>query len=335
MTLELTEREIQIAKGESPDAPVAAEQEAPAVESSTQDAVEQEVVEQDAGTDANDTGTDAQASWIDSEAEELGKSYGLDRSQVEGFSSKDDFLRAARMFDSTLVRKEEPAPQKQAELQGSEKRDTLSQNTDLDRFIEEMKAEGYDEKSLRLAELAKQALEENKALTAKLSPLEKQFTEMRSVYEKQVQEQRANQFNAEVDKLHPDLFGKSRDDSGKFVSMDKKFSDNRQKLYEAAETIVEGMVRRAEKMGQPLNMPAPNVILNRAMNLAFGDELVGLERSKLQNKISQQSKLRRPVGASRPSAAVAKPEPGSAKELANHPEIVAAWNKLTSENGTE
>ena len=339
MGLELTEREIQIAKGENPDAPEAqpeAEVQSEVQPESTEqahEALEQEAVEQEASHDGDDKGTEARASWVDSEAEALGKSYGLDKSQIEGFSSKDDFLRAARMMDSNLVRKEEPKVEKAPESKAPEKSDTLSHD-DLDKFIEEMKAEGYDEKSVRLAVIAKQALDENKALNAKFSPLEKQLSEMRSVYEKQVQDQRANQFNAEVDKLHPDLFGKSRDESGKFISMDKKHSDNRQKLYEAAETIVEGMVRRAEKTGQPLNIPAPDVVLKRAMNLAFGDDLLNLERSKFQNKAVQQSKTRRSVGTSRP-AITSRTEPGSAQDIANSPEIVAAWKKFTSENGSE
>jgi hypothetical protein len=87
-------------------------------------------------------------------------------------------------------------------------------------------------------------------------------------------------------------------------------------------------------------MPSPEIMLQRAMNYAFGQELAELEKKKFQERVVAQSKTRRPAAGSRASLGGSgsrgdRSNVDEAKEVANSPEVVKLWKKFTQENGTE
>ena len=340
MTLELTEREIAIAKGENPDAPV----ETPEVESQVESQVENtevategeptEAVEQDAGQEVQDAGRDAQPrDWVDEDAKSVAKSYGLSEDDLKSFASKDEFVRFSAFFDKQLTKKEPVAEAPKPEAKSESK--TATQEEDYSIDLDRLRNEGYDEETLRIARAAKKAFEENKALMERLSPLESNFKQIQEHYDRQIAQQRAEAFHTEVDSLNPDLFGRARDESGRFRALDGKFSENRKRLYEAAETIVHGITRRAELQGVAPELPSPRVILQRAMNLQFAEDIAKAERAKIQGQLKSQSARRRPVGTSKAASPSSNPGADPVKSITNDPSIVAAWNKFTQENGTE
>lgn len=328
MELELTEREIAVAKGENPDA--VAEPQVENTEVVTDD-VQPEPVEQDAGQEVEDQGTDAQArDWVDEDAKSVAKSYGLSEDDMKSFQSKEEFTRFSAFFDKQLTKQEPP---KQEEVKPAAVKSDAEEDYNID--LDRLRNEGYDDETLRIARAAKKAFEENKALLERLSPLESSFKQMQEHHERQIAQQRAEAFHTEVDSLNQDLFGRARGEDGRFRPLDQKFSDNRKKLYEAAETIVHGITRRAELLGIEPEIPAPKVILQRAMNLQFAEDIVGAEKAKIHSQLKSQSARRRPVGTSKAATPSTNPNADPVKSIANDPSIVAAWAKFTQENGTE
>lgn len=339
--IKLTDREIAIAKGEDPDAPVVEAVETP--QEAEQTVEKDEAVEQDAhGKDADDKGTDAQpqpetdsaSDWVNDEVVELAQSYGLTAEELRQFASPEEFRRAGVLFDKQLTK---PAKTEEAAPANPE----TKADAEVDFDIAKLKEEGYDDTTLKIAETAKTAKERTAALEKQLSEIATKQKEYVARYQEQLTQQRMDMFHREVDDLNQDLFGKRRDADGKFIKLDPKLDKNRERLMEAADVIYEGMVNHAKRLGRPLENVNPKVILKRAMNMAFAEEMAAAEKAKLTAQMEAQSKKRRSVGvANRTAPREAAPKvPTSLSEqarlIANDPKLVAFWNKATQENGSE
>lgn len=346
--LELTPRELAIAQGKDPSAVEVetetvsedagkesheeSEKESPETDSGGKEAIGKEAdgsVEQPA-SDAKKGGdkevpssTESVESktWIDDEAKSLAQSYNLSDEELQGFGSAAEFKKFATFLDRQLVKPVKEEPAKTSEKPGEKKK--------LDLDLEKYKAAGYDEDTLAIVEFAKAQKEE-------LESLKPVVEQMRQTFAAAEQQRQINAFHDAVDTLGDKRFGLSVDESGRMGKLSKAEDDARRKLYEASETLVAGIVTRAKAAGKQPEIPPPAVLLRRAKNLAFGEDLKDEAKREATQKIAEQGKRRRPVGNSR---AVVVPAPKGAttnefaKSIADHPDVVNLWNKYQAENG--
>lgn len=313
MPFEFTERMKAIARGEDPDAIAVADkpvESAVAVTTEPVAAVVDSEIPDDgeAGTDASLTAGSKDAapesgseptevvaetpaevpakpveSWRDNDVKSLAKSYGFTDDELNEFGSKAEFTRATRLIDRQLVARrpvepvEKPvAPQVEtpAEKQAS--------------LVDRMKAKGFDEDSI---EIAKQLELQSRQL--------QEITHRSRLAESQRQ---ADYFHSVVDGMSEKRFGRTVDAAGRSVQLNESTNENRRKLYEAAETIAAGINARAQQLGRQVSFPPVSEIMRQAEAMAFADEIRAEERATLVKQVAAQSKNRRPVAGSRPTA---------------------------------
>jgi hypothetical protein len=346
-TLELSEREIAIARGEDPDTQV--DQTSPAdTEVSTEATGEAE-----AATDSGDTGgTEAAdksseaglraeepakdgeqggkeaatgSSWLDSETRTLGQSYGLSDDELKGFTSAEEFRRFTSFYDKQLAAGKLAKPQDSqaaAQEKPSEQPEAKAETVELD--VEAYRKAGYDDDTIRLVQYAK-------GLKEKVDAFEPQINEMRQHFVQQQQQQQIQVFHDAVDQLDEKLFGRSIDKSGRFTQLPREADENRRKLFGAMQTLSSGMLAQGQEL------PPVSVLLKRAEQFAFAEEVESRAKRKVQEQLTAQSKRRRPAPASRAARPTAtKKQPGvggQVSEIVDNPEIVKLWNQMQEENG--
>ncbi len=351
-TLELSEREIAIARGEDPDIPL--EQASPADteatgeaevatdggdkggteaadETSAQVVGEPNAISPDAQEPAKDGkqgGKEAAAgSWIDADALALGQSYGLSDDELKGFSSADEFRRAARLFDRQLAAGKLPAGRPQdsqaaAEEKPGEQPEAKAEAVELD--VETYRKAGYDDDTIRLVQYAK-------GLKEKVDAFEPQINEIRQSFAQQQQQQQIQVFHDAVDQLDEKTFGRSIDKHGRFIPLPREADDNRRKLFGAMQTLSSGMLAQGQEL------PPVSVLLKRAEQFAFAEEIESRAKRKVQEQLTAQSKRRRPAPASRAARPTAARRQsgvgGQVSEIVDNPEIVKLWEQMQQENG--
>lgn len=334
-TLQLTEREIAIARGENPD-----DLNAEVVDSG------KEAHDSEVGKDAdtndlpNNGGAAAAAdsesseSWLTDEHRNLANSYGFSDADLKSFQSEDDFNRFASMFEQKLTDFAKQSKSKAAAEAAAKKPEQAKEEED-DLDLDYYKGKGWEEESLRLVQGARKERERRKEMEQRLEAMEKAFNEAAA---RQQQEVFHNTFHSVVDNLGEDLFGRVFDENGTASDLDKSKEANRHKLYEAAELIAAGIVAKAKEAGVDPNVPPLPTLLSRAKQMVFASEIRQVENQKRNEAVMRQSKQRRPVAASRPvktAAPTTKVTVDNAKEVANHPELTKAWAKFQEENGSE
>lgn len=360
-TLELTDREKAIAAGdEVPEEDTVVEENTPDTEDSPpedpenkdehdagagadagsehEEPADEEVGEPEAGKDADD------ASWIDDDARELAASYGLDEEDLQRFGSAEQFEAAAVLFDKQLSKKPDTkipdADEGGKEADGKAAKDG-GQEADLSKVsddeildVEKFKEAGYGPDEIKLIESHNRMVEDRKALRAELDDVKSFVEEQRKAVQEQSQAAVINDFHDAVDTLDKGTFGRSLDDGGAEVDLSKGHTKNRERLFGAVETIVRGIVAKAEDRGKEPNLPSMKVLVKRAAALEFGDEI-------RNRNVRTQSSRRRAAGTRRAPKEVPdkKQETGDSKadeteRLLSNPELIAEYDRLTQENGT-
>jgi hypothetical protein len=228
------------------------------------------------------TVTPAVESWRDADIKSLAKSYGFTDDELNEFGSKAEFNRATRLIDRQLV-----ARRQVAESQAVEKTTAPAVEKPVS-LVERMKAKGFDEDSI---EIARQLEENNKQLQdiatrSQLAESQREF----------------NYFHGIVDGMSEKLFGRATDSAGRPVQLSEAANENRRKLYEAADMIAEGINARAQKLGVNPSMPPMHEIVRQAGAMVFAKEILAEERAAFVKQVAAQSKNRRPVAGSRPTA---------------------------------
>ena len=233
-------------------------------------------------------------SWVDDTARELAASYGLKDEDLARYGSADDFYRAAANFDRGFTK-----PQPKAD----EKKSDTKAETDFDpqRLIDGE----YDEE---IVAMAKQV----QAMEARLKESESRFQSIEQSRQEAGRQQLVHEFHDEVDKLDPTLFGVSVDDKGEPVDLDPVRDANRRRLWNAMDQIAAGIVSHSISAGEQPALPPPRVLVRRALNMEFGDDLRRVESAKRTEAIRKQSTRRRPAGTKR---TVGSPTPDSADPL--------------------
>jgi hypothetical protein len=317
--VELTPRELAIARDEDPDAIEATEE---IVEPVTD---EPNGSAKEGAQDQETESKDVPESWIDDSTLELAKSYDLDEEALKSFSSAEEFRKAAVLFDRQLTKAK---PERQEQTQPETKAETPAEKAerialDLAKFT----PEAYDEDTIQLVKFAKQLEDEGKAAREQLEkivPFIQRLQEERVVEE---YKSRLSAFHDAVDELDNTLVGRSRDEQGRFLKIDQKHDEARRKIFDAADSLARGLQAKGREL------PPMKVLVKRAAQMELGEELSKLEAVKRQQELEKQSKKRRPVATQRPlagpTATRQKPKTlnDEIAEIANSPELVKLWEE--------
>lgn len=349
--LELTEREKEIAAGGDPDAVTqesatdGAGVEAEGTDAPTEIPDGGEAEAGDGSEDQPEGGTDAAPepeTWIDDDAKTLAKSYGLTEDELSTFGSAAEFDRATALFDRKLVAGVRAAPVAEPAAESAPVIPPVTQDAapSLKKLDEQayVKA-GYDNDTLELVRNHNAMVEQNERLAKMVGELD-QFRQQQVQQDELVQHRRRlDHFHDVVDQLDAGRYGRSVDDNGRPLPLNKLTNENRKTLWENANLLRDGLALQARRSGQPVEELSMSVLLKRAERLAFGNDLIAEERRKFQEQVSAQSKRRRPAaGRSRPMAPVKPAEGGGvadpAAEIASNPEIIKMWDRFQDESGT-
>jgi len=334
-TLEpLTERETAILKGEEPDAAGQAGQGEAA--SSVEVAAGQKPVGEAKERATAEGGTEAAAAspqpepeksaapeWITDDVLTLAASYGMSAEDLADFQDASEFTRAGRLFDRALTSRhkvaeaQEPvAPKPPA---GKDETGKISPAEKVELDPEKWAADGYDENTVTLVKYAK-------GLRGDLDAVRAQAEQFMAFQQKLEQQRLYDAFDQVVDGLDPKLYGRFLDPTGPKLTQAQ--SDNRVKLWKQA-----GELQAVLKAASPdkENPPMP-VLVQRAHQMAFAEELRKQDRERLREQIAAQAQRRRPVPVRpKPVADGRKGKDQSdedpAKVIANHPEVVKFWEQ--------
>lgn len=339
--IELTDREMAIINDQDPDAIVndTPEGDEP-VADSTDGEVSDDPVTEDVVSEDNSADNDS-SSWLDDDAVELGSSYGLTKEDMQSFASQDEFNRAARLIDrqfATAGRQTQEAPQAPAApAQPAQQQPQVAQPSGQQQAPEEISLDpqryidaGYDDDTVALVKAAKAMREELDSL----KPAFETYVQQQQ-YQAQVQAQENRHkvladFHDALDEIDPDIYGVSVDDDGNPIQLSAEAEANRQKAWNEAHIIATGMVETGQ---QP---PSMKILMKRATRYAFADAIEKKNKAEYQRKVAEQSKRRRgSSGMTNRGTEVAAPvvDGDDSSSLANHPDLVALWNKMQDENG--
>lgn len=344
-SLELTEREMAIARGEDPDAivanpPAETPGEAPAndepsavsdeVESSEQ-AGDPEAV-QDADANRGDGGG-KEAAWITENVRALAASYQLSDEELSQFNSPEEFSRATALFDKRLLAAGQgkgdtlspvagsPAGAPPAGAAAPDKPESSAADED-DLDLKKFEDQGYGPDVLALVKAVRTQREE-------IARVRKQHEEFRREAVERVRQERLSAFHSAVDGcLDETLFGRTVR-RGQRVAISQEEDGNRRQVWDAART----MERILVESGQPV--PPEAILVQRAAQVVLGDKMREAEQKKRQAALVAQSKRRRPAAAASMKPAPVQDAKKEEEDVVNNPKLVAAWKKLQEENGSE
>lgn len=317
--MELTERELAIAEGKDPEV----KDETPATEvveeskvSGEQEAAQEEAQAEEPADEVTDDGsTEAPPeTWVDTDQELIGATYGLSREDLEQFSSKEDFARAVRLLDRVKPAKTEPAKEEPAK--------TEAELLDEEKF----KKAGYDEDTIEV-------IRRYNALAKEQQELRSWREQVEARHAAEIQSREIASFHAMVDSMDESRYGRVTSKDGSYQDIKASQDENRRRLFDSAQRYISDLQARASRNGVEFKMPSPKAILEAAEAYEFRDEL----KTQTVQKIKEQSKTRRPVASSPPPARrAALPKNPTTEELAhyyaNAPEIKKLWDEMVQEN---
>lgn len=340
--VELTEREIAIAKGEDPDA---INKDSEASDESEDTAGESE------GKNAEVVAKAGETDVFSDEDRELATKHGLTDDELNELGSPEALRKAVAIAEKLAAKTgaksgngesgkaeanqdgaaDKPAsdaagggavdtPKNESELLGSLKTlsDSLDQNSaDLDKIAEEW---GDDPNS---AKVVKALAETQKAVKQIIAIVNVSAKSQIEAVQQEQNRKAVEVFHDTLDQFS-DEFGLSKKD-GKPVSLTKEQAERREKVRDAAETLYSGLVAQGKKV------PPIDELVKQAVTLVTG---VPRKTEDKRQKLVQQSSLRRTTGSvGGAQRRVPPPNDGSAKAIASHPEIESKWKEYQEANG--
>lgn len=323
------------------------------------------------GTEASATpvvasGTEAAGSqpesWLNDEYKALASSYGIGDDDLKDFGSAAEFNRVTRLIDKQLLNfaqtptKETPPATPPAEQPTAAEVKQALKLGRLDKLdLDKLKAAGYDDDALavfgkqndsierhnELVDYLEQRASAEKQFEDRFGKLEQGFQQFQQVLMQAESQRRLDQFHNAVDSLGDARYGKSLDDTGRPKAITEAEDAARRKLFETVTMLENGIAASQEKAGQQIKLPPPSVLLKRAHQLAFADDIRAEERRKIQEQIAEQSKKRRPVEQHRGPNGQFAPAPQAgpqspdqmAREVAENPQLKALYERFQEENG--
>ena len=235
--------------------------------------------------------------WFTDDVKAEAAAYGIDKSEIADFASREELDRALRLFDKSAL---EAGRKALAEPDGES--DEGSTRNEKGRFAKKEAPDADDPPAKRKvegryefkADIYDEDLEEDlkgfrdyadsrvAALEERLQAYEERFAEADAVAKER-------HFDNMVDSLgHADLFGVT----DKETAQEKQ---RREDLFVEVETYLRGR----ESLGRPAELN--DTILNRIARSLFAEELGKKELKQRTRKISRQSNGRQGGGATRPS----------------------------------
>lgn len=330
--VELTEREIAIAKGEDPDA----------IDNQTNsEANDEQDVGESEDKNAEVVAKAGETDVFSDEDRELATKHGLTDDELNELGSPEALRKAVAIAEKLAAKSgkaeanqdgatDKPASdaagggavdnKTEGELLEPLKviSDSLDQTSaDLDKIAEEW---GDDPNSAKVVK----ALAETQKAVKQIIGIVNQSAQQQVAAVQQEQQQKAIEvFHNTLDQFS-DEFGVSKKD-GKPVSLTKEQAERREKVRDSAETIYQGLVAQ----GKPV--PPLEEIVKQAVTLVTG---VPRKTEDKRQKLVQQSSLRRTTGSvGGAQRRVPPPNDGSAKAIASHPEIESKWKEYQEANG--
>ena len=323
--IELTDREKAICRGEDPDS-----REAGTADDSADDAASENSdsgADEGGGVDESGDGKqDAVAggkdaatpsSWIDDTVRLAARPYGMTDDDLGGFSSADEFRRAAAFLDKQSKRAAE-AGDKPVDTVTDAAAGAASPSLDVQQYIDA----GWDDATVNLVKYAKGLRDE----LDQLKPIAGQLKETQD----SLQRQQLHSFHDILDRMDEALYGRSME-GGKSVPLGDDHRANRKTIFDTMKKLAAG----ESAVGG--DIPPLPVLLGQAEQVVFGEELRQRDKKSLQAKIAAQSRRKRSVasGAGSASSSQAKQQPTTAKQIANSAPIKEMWNQFQEENGAE
>lgn len=226
----------------------------------------------------------------------LADSYGLSEEELRNLGSREAFEKAAILFDKRMFAAQQEQPQNQP--QGEEKPSDDAPADDLPELldVDKLKESGWDEDILSVAKLHNQSVEALRKERESRSNLEQQFAGFRQAQEEAAAEHYYRTFDSLVDNIDPDMFGQRFKD-GKEQNISREHFERRSRLLDATDQVARMLASEAEAKGQQL--PPLDVVIRRARNYAFADDLMSSAKREVQEKATRQSRSRRPKAPKR------------------------------------
>jgi hypothetical protein len=258
--------------------------------SSVEEPIAEEKSSESAKADSQSEETGVKSSvpkWINDDVKAEAAAYGIDDSELEEFSSREELNRALRLFDKTaletgrkamvestdelsrnekgqFVKKADAKPESPKEESSKRGRYEVSLSTDL-----------YDD------EIVAEFTRMRDHYESRLEVLESYFAEANAKSEEQ-------RFDSFVDKLgHSDLFGKTGEESPEEL-------ERRRDLHVAVKAQMIGL----EKLGRPAELTEK--LVNRVANMVFAEQLGKKQLKQRTQTISRQSQLRQGGSPTKP-----------------------------------
>ena len=321
-SVQLTDREIAIAKGEDPDAPP------PEVEEPEEEL--EESVEEEQPSESEEVASASEDTEVDAFSlgdRKLAQKYGLTEEDLQKFGSPEALHHAIDLFDRSGTKFEssqEGSPEGSvddstddaaaenksgalSELLGFEKLDVSKyENAD----------QPYDQDTLELVKHVRKTEDMLEKLTSAINSTQASSN--------------AQVFHDMLDK-YPEVYGQTLKD-GKPVKIDSNYESARQAVKDQAEIIYAGITARKG------SIPSIETIIEQAIMAVHGKNIGSSSKpqsSTRADKLKKQSSMRRSTG----SAASVKRrqqediDPADAKSIARHPDIEAFFRKAQEENG--
>lgn len=331
MALELTEREIAIARGEDPDA-----KQAPASDEAA-DQVEGEDTELETEEELEaegESGKDAVKGAKEGASPEAKKAKAKSKKEEVEAELEDEDEE-----DSEEDEEEEEAekPEPKAKSKSKSKAKAKSEDDEVEIDPSEYEAEGYDEKTMKLVKHAKK-------LEEKLKNMEASVAEVQKIEAARQHQRHLDDFHDAIDTLPKSLVGRSVDENDNPVKLTGKAAENREAIWEKAKelynTQVKKAFKKAEKSGTDPEVPDLRKVAKDAAQIILADQIREADRKEIRRDLVEQSKKRRPVagGSARREfvpGGQRYQEADPVKAIANDPRLVKFWEKAQEENGSK
>jgi hypothetical protein len=326
--IELTQREIAIARGEDPD-------------ESPETVVEEESLAEEPVVD--EPQAEAAVEDVPSISDEIigkAKVFGLSDDDIKNFGNERSLQLHVQLLEKieSLAGASKPVDDDAAEAEaetdapiiGDSASDDLIDLSIYDGTADGMdESEAWDERSLAIPKALRREqelrIETQKQLEGVLNEVKRL-----SAYEAEREQQRiSDNFHTAVDQLGDRSLGSSRDEYGRPVRLTEAQIKLREKLFEEVDTLAGTLQEKAKRNGQSFDLSWEEAV-EKARVTAFG---APKSSDKTRSEaLKKQSAQRRPVSTSAAAnRRVASDD--SPESIANSPEIVAFWERAQQANG--
>jgi hypothetical protein len=278
--------------------------------------------------DVEDLGTDAAPSpepevpekWYGDSDREIASTYGMEDADLEQFQSAEDFkgfaarletLSRNRASRQTAAPTDPPAEPPAGEVDEEVKFERM----DRDKYVKE----GYDEHTVALVDAYNKQQDILEKQHKQLQEIQPAFQSVLQQQQQYAAQQFANQFHLTTDNLSEERYGRATKEDGSGVQLAKAHDDNRRKLFEATERVIDLL----QKNNSPI--PSLQAVIERAELMAFGDEILTQRVTDHQKRVADQARRVRPGGGKKVAKYVPPPsdegDNDEASRIANDPDI--------------